>query len=1280
MFLRALVLTLLSFAFSAGLVADDLPHHLIHPTNRLTQADGRRATDIAREFTRSNLPSIAIDSLYVAKEYSTRHNGVTHLVYQQQYRGLDVYGAEWVVNLDAQGRVLNAGGRLYNPPGEGTRVPVLSSLRSAARLALHSVDPTVDAAMLTEVAAKSTAPRRANLSYQFQAGKAEAAGQAVWYPVRGQLEPAWLIYATAEDGVETEEVVVSAEAERVFHRDPMTWHQAPRGLVYTGRSPQPTPQPGTKLEGEPPYVQRELVPLVGDPIASPRGWFWGNSTAGNNTIAGINPLALSFTREPIMATAAARDFQFPLELGTGAPNPALYREAAATNLFYWVNRIHDFFYGLGFDEASGNFQDDNLSRGGAGGDPMLAYGHCGSQSPGLASFNNAFYTSRSRLDGSPTMICMFLGSSPGRWADGAYSTETIIHEYTHGVTSRLVRGLTGHQGGAMGEAFSDFWALEYLTPEGAPPDGIYPYGEYLYNTFGVGIRSRPYSTNLAVNPLTYRDMGRAANFVSVHNDGGIWVMALWEMRANLIAQFGEPEGRRRLRMNVLDGMKLAPPGPSMVDVRDSILLADRVNFNGASQQQIWAGFAKRGLGVLAYSSGPDTIVVDASYETPSPVGRMAFRSELPTIGESMGIRLHDGNLTGDSVSVQVRSSSGDLETIQLRRQGSFHIGTVFTTGAATPAESGALSLMTGDDITAYYNDVDAAPGFRQVALTASTMPNYSLSIPAELRYEFPAEQRLNFRQTGNALLNYPLPFEFPFYDRKVNVVTLASTGQILFDTVLAPACMDRTSSLAQMGISPMWAWMRTNGLAQPNEDIYVSRPSPDAITFRWVAETSPLFVGSFGFVPEPVNFAATLFADGRIRYQYGPTGNTNVVNSQAFSGCEPGLPLVGIARGNGSGVISNTHAGRSNFATSPPLDFLPGFGNSSLPRVVLETPTAGASTAGLVEVRGIATDSDTFISGVHVMIDGVFRARAATSVQRADYCATNPLPGCPFVGLSATLDAAALGLAPGNHTLQLRVANARGGFIDFPEQPRTFAVTAGVGSMPEGRIEAPADGATVSGIAVVTGVAYGRASRVTFVEVLVDDVVYGRASYGLARADVCAGEASGSPNCPGVGFSFALNTGMGTPTLPNGEHKIQLRLQDAAGRFTLLPAQRLVVDNATNAVPEGALTEPVNGARVSGTIRIAGHAYDSDGRVVQVQLLVDGGAVSLLRYGLPRPEACAGLTGIAACPNIGFEGEFNTKTLSNGLHRIGVRFIDDRGASVVVPRTTNGGANVFVEN
>ena len=40
------------------------------------------------------------------------------------------------------------------------------------------------------------------------------------------------------------------------------------------------------------------------------------------------------------------------------------------SLFFASNFVHDFFYDLGFDEAAGNFQQDNFGRGGAGGDPV----------------------------------------------------------------------------------------------------------------------------------------------------------------------------------------------------------------------------------------------------------------------------------------------------------------------------------------------------------------------------------------------------------------------------------------------------------------------------------------------------------------------------------------------------------------------------------------------------------------------------------------------------------------------------------------------------------------------------------------------------------------------------------------------------------------------------------------------------------------------------------------------------------------------------------------------
>ena len=79
-------------------------------------------------------------------------------------------------------------------------------------------------------------------------------------------------------------------------------------------------------------------------------------------------------------------------------------------------------------------------------------------------------------------------------------------------------------------------------------------------------------------------------------------------------------------------------------------------------------------------------------------------------------------------------------------------------------------------------------------------------------------------------------------------------------------------------------------------------------------------------------------------------------------------------------------------------------------------------------------------------------------------------------------------------------------------------------------------------------------------------------------------------------------------------------------------------------------------------------------------LLIDGAPRATLRYGLARPEACEALPSIAACPNIGFGGTFDTRTLANGAHRLGVLVVDNGGRSVVVPGITAAGMNITVDN
>ncbi|KAH6560092.1 hypothetical protein BASA60_000091 [Batrachochytrium salamandrivorans] len=45
--------------------------------------------------------------------------------------------------------------------------------------------------------------------------------------------------------------------------------------------------------------------------------------------------------------------------------------AAAVNLFYLTNVMHDISYQYGFTESAGNFQKDNFGKGGQGSDPVI---------------------------------------------------------------------------------------------------------------------------------------------------------------------------------------------------------------------------------------------------------------------------------------------------------------------------------------------------------------------------------------------------------------------------------------------------------------------------------------------------------------------------------------------------------------------------------------------------------------------------------------------------------------------------------------------------------------------------------------------------------------------------------------------------------------------------------------------------------------------------------------------------------------------------------------------
>ena len=80
----------------------------------------------------------------------------------------------------------------------------------------------------------------------------------------------------------------------------------------------------------------------------------------------------------------------------------------------------------------------------------------------------------------------------------------------------------------------------------------------------------------------------------MHADGEIWLETLWQIRQALGPAIAETLVTR--------AMELSPGGPSYLDMRNSIIQADLVNFGGANESALWSIFAERGMGYFAAST------------------------------------------------------------------------------------------------------------------------------------------------------------------------------------------------------------------------------------------------------------------------------------------------------------------------------------------------------------------------------------------------------------------------------------------------------------------------------------------------------------------------------------------------------------------------------------------------------------------------------------------------------------------------------------------------------
>lgn len=668
---------------------------LIRDGGYLSGADARHPNDIALGFLKTMAPVFGIDaadlsSLYVSYSYPTKHNGVWHVFVHQRTGGLELYGSSINFTIDAQGRIVNLGGRYL--PGAAAA----NQRRLSADDAVRAAADQPNAVLVAKERAEASPYRTvfANSIARGLASPTDITAELVAFPNldTGAARVAWKTIVET-DSKHWYETVVDASNGDVLFQENYYRHSGAEGRVFT--------------TDDPDGATRSVVSFT--------GWVTDRTTSGNNTntfqdLDGDNASDYQPTT-PASGDPGHQHFDYAFTDAyqtSGGTDVTTDRDATVTQLFYWTNFTHDYLYGLGFDEAARNFQVDNFGRGGTGGDPVLAEANDNYDN---GDRNNANFATPA--DGTSPRMQMytfepttFFGTT--KFRDGTLDADLIVHEYGHGLSERLIdngTNLGGVQTGAMGEAWGDFYAISIFN------DPVW--SEYA-SDLDDGLRNVRYDDS----DWMYSDLCNTNGFgisgCEVHNDGEIWATVLWDMRQKLIARHGFATGKAVAEQVVIDGIKGTGVDASFLQARDAILAADQTNSGGANRCLIWSAFAAREMGFSAASSGNGSSVTPA---TDGPANCVPTASAGGPYNGAEGSTITLTSAASTDPDGQPLSTAWDLDN-----DGQFDDG-------ATPS----IGFSTGQDgVFTVGVEVTDGDGFKDTATAVVTVTNAAptVDVPA----------------------------------------------------------------------------------------------------------------------------------------------------------------------------------------------------------------------------------------------------------------------------------------------------------------------------------------------------------------------------------------------------------------------------------------------------------------------------------------------------------------------------------------------------------------------
>ena len=537
----------------------------------LTGASTKAPKTIALDYVRANLSGLHLTSsdvstFHLARDYRDI-TGAHHLFFTQRIDGKPVMGNGLTATVNKAGHLLTVGGSPVSRAAVTVAPPVTSS--SALPTAGDALDEAQD----------TTAPG---------ADPSQDGVTSGLFVVGGTARPAYQAIVMSSQNPAM--VVLDANTGKVLQRRPLVNYENSTGRAYRFF-------PGAREGGKQVKVN-----------FTKRHWLSGSAKilSGNNshTYSDVNDNDRPSKSEEVHPRSGhswgyrLTPFRLPFAKSfCGKPWPCSWnpdkrnswkanRAQNATQVFFFVNTWHDHLLKapIGFTEAAGNFQKVNHGKFGKGGDAINTQTDDGANTdnglPDGAHIDNA--NMGTPPDGHAPQMQMYLqhqpfssypGGDPFSPTNVGDEADTVYHEYTHGLSNRLnvdVQGrstLGGVQAGAMGEAWSDWYAMDYLVDQHLQRDRAAQADVRLFVYDGKGVdfdRTEPIDCKVGQTqaPLcngadtnhrggyTYADYGKVVGGPEVHGDGEIWAQTLWSLRAAL--------GSKKSEALVTRAMELRP--------------------------------------------------------------------------------------------------------------------------------------------------------------------------------------------------------------------------------------------------------------------------------------------------------------------------------------------------------------------------------------------------------------------------------------------------------------------------------------------------------------------------------------------------------------------------------------------------------------------------------------------------------------------------------------------------------------------------------------------------